>query len=107
MRKRTSGSSSRICCASASLRQNFFEELQGARIVGLPKPEHRLLAHRWIPVRLRHFDQLRPLLNLSPPGSTQTPPFLLLRYRVHSECRRGSCPPVSSPLFAPPRRGLS
>src|ERR1700682_2945851 len=34
--------SSKIFCASASLREYFFEELQGARIVGLAEPEHGL-----------------------------------------------------------------
>src|ERR1700687_1319415 len=49
----------KIFCASASLREYFFEELQGARIVGLPEPEHGLLSNLAIAIVLRDFDQFR------------------------------------------------
>src|SRR5882672_9425094 len=51
--------SSKIFCASASLREHFFEKLQGARIVGLAEPEHSLLSNFAIAVVLGDFDQFR------------------------------------------------
>src|SRR6267142_6141213 len=52
-------SSSKIFCASASLREYFFEELQGPRIPGLSEPEHSLLSNFAIAVVLGDFDQFR------------------------------------------------
>jgi len=43
-----------ISCGSASLCQTFSKKLQCPRIIGLPQPKHGLLAHRRIPVVLRH-----------------------------------------------------
>src|SRR6266481_2088708 len=54
--------SSKTSCASASLRQHFFEKLQRPWIIRLSEPEHCLLAHRRIAIRLRHFNQLRDTL---------------------------------------------
>src|SRR6267378_4234932 len=51
--------SSKIFCASASLREYFLEKLQGARIVGLAEPEHGLLSYFAIAVGLSDFDQFR------------------------------------------------
>src|SRR5258705_7711620 len=62
MRKRMRACSSKTSYASASLRQHFFEKLQRPRIVRLPQPEHRLLPHRRITIRLRYFNQLRDAL---------------------------------------------
>src|SRR5882724_4306106 len=59
MPKRMRACSSKIFCASASLREYFFEELQGARIVGLTEPEHGLLSNLAIAVVLGDFDQFR------------------------------------------------
>src|SRR5438105_2618295 len=41
------------------LQENLFEERDGARVVRLPEPEHRLLAHLGIAVRARDLHQLR------------------------------------------------
>src|SRR6266404_3073576 len=57
MPKRMRACSSKIFCASALLREHFFEELQGARIVGLAEPEHGLLSNFAIAVVLGDFDQ--------------------------------------------------
>src|SRR6266849_2417289 len=56
-RRRKRACSSKTSCVSVSLRQHFFKKLQRSRIVGLPQPEHGLLSHGGIPIRLRHFDQ--------------------------------------------------
>src|SRR3989442_10110243 len=39
------------------LRQNFLEEGDCAFIVRLPKPKHRVFAHRWIFVGSRNLDE--------------------------------------------------
>src|SRR6266403_1871453 len=59
MPKRMRACSSKIFCASASLREYFFEELQGSRIVVLAEPEHGLLSNFAIAVVLGDFDQFR------------------------------------------------
>src|SRR6185437_3592470 len=41
----------------ALLRQYLFEKCQGARVIGLAKPEECLLAHFWIALRTRYLDK--------------------------------------------------
>src|ERR1700688_2240211 len=38
-------------------RENFLDEVEGARVFGLAEPEDRLLAHRGVPVRAGYLDE--------------------------------------------------
>src|SRR6267143_1171723 len=107
MPKRMRACSSKIFCASASLREYFFEELQGARIVGLTEPEHGLLSNLAIAVVLGDFDQFRDAFFSWQLAEGEYRLFFHFSVRIVVNCAGDCANGFLSGFFREPKKGLA